>query len=355
VKLRSSLLLAPVVAGLTLGTLAPAHAADAGSPSVDDLTVSVAQTPGRHDSWQVTAAWSAVPGATQYDVVIADHDDGTVTSGKSYGNQDTAGTTVSLRADRLVADRDYWVAVRPIRPAGGTVTLVPFHTAALDTTAPTGSYGIDRTAGYLLPDEDLEDFAARFVITQKSLAGAKTRMVLAGDGTPAQAWRSGRSFSLAYTAPGRYTPHVLVTDEFDNTRDIALPAVRVRSDDNAPRIRITRPAQPDLAASWRRVRGTASDAETGLAGVGVFVLEKRGEEWWAYDFDKRTWLKGFPSPRKTMNQTDANAFMMQEPAAGRWRTPVIKGLTAGTLRVEAIAYDYGFNFVQARGVKREVR
>lgn len=352
-KFRSSLLLAPVVAGLTLGTLAPAQAAP--TDPVTNLTVSVAQAPGSHDSWKVTASWDANVDVTAYRVIIADHADGTVTSGAYYGNQDTDTVTVGLTTARMAAGVDYTVVVRPIKPVEGAETHTAFTAPALDTTAPTGTYKLDRASGYLEGDLFSEEMAADFRITQTSLDGPATRKVLAGDGTPAKAWASGTGFVVSYSKPGLYTPHVLLTDEFANTRDVQLSPVRVLKDTIAPKITLTTPDNPGKAASWRVIRGTASDVGSGLAIAGVFVVEKRDGIWWAYDFRKRTWLEGLASLDKTMAKSKARPWLVEAPAPGAWRTPAIRGLQKGTLHVEAVAVDNVFNFGQAQPVHRRVR
>lgn len=350
-KYRSSLLLASAAAGLTFGTLSPAHAR--ALDPVSDLSVSVAQTPGQHDSWQVSATWGVDEPGLKTRVVIVDHANGEISQGAHYGNTDTRNTSASFTVKGLDTGSTYWVAVWPVVDPE-SVVLVPFEPQELDTTPPVARYRLDKTSAYLLPDEELDEMAAHVTIKQTALSGATKRQVVAGDGSGAKTWRSGTTFPLVYEAPGLYTPHVLATDEFGNTTDVKLPAVRVRSDDNAPRVTITRPAKPGAVRSWRHIRGTVSDRETGVAGLGAFVMEKRGAVWWAYDFKTRTWMEGFPSPRKTMNQSDARPFMRYDVTARSWKTPVIEGLTAGTLRVEAMAFDYSFNFARARHVLRTI-
>lgn len=340
-KLRSRLALPAIVAALALGTMAPAQAAP--TDPVTDLTVTVVQAPGSSDSWKVTASWTPNPEATSYSVVIADRADGTVTSGKSYGNQDTKASTVSFTTSRLVADRDYWVAVQPIAPSDGTVAVQQFHTNGLDTTAPTGDYRLTRTSAYLLSDE-AGTSKATTSITQVVATDAATRRVVAGDGTPAREWASGQSFTLTYADAGTFTPHVLLSDEFGNTSDIALPAVTVLTDATPPVVRFSRPRKPGAVASWRTLRGTASDAESGVVLVGVMVMEKRGSLWWVYDFKTKKWLKGLSSPVRTGAKTKANPALVLPRRNGSWRAPAIAGLRPGLLRLEAIAIDGEFNF-----------
>jgi fructose-specific component phosphotransferase system IIB-like protein len=232
----------------------------------------------------------------------------------------------------------------------------------LDTTPPTGHYRLERTSAYLSSaNMDLSDIfsgeegEADFKIIQTDVEAGATRKVVAGDGTPARSWTTGTSFTLTYTKSGVYTPHVLLTDAFGNTRDVALPAVHVIADLTGPAIGITTPARPGQKASWHVIRGTVSDSGTGVAAVGVGVLEKRGRTWWVYDFKKRKWLEGYGSIAKTERKTKASSALVYPSTSGTWRSPVIKGLVKGKLRVEAAAIDNEFNLGVARPVTRRIR
>lgn len=350
-KLRLNLLLASVLAALlSFGMLAPAQAA----APVTDLTASAVQTPGRHDSWTVTASWTPSD-ATTYRVVIADHSDGSVTPGMTYGGTVTSAATATIvtDTDKVQAEAPLWVAVYA---DDATVPItVPLTLPALDITAPTGSYVLNKTSTYISSGFFAdENETADFRITQTRVDAGAVRTVDAGDGTPAKAWTSGSTFTLSYTKPGTYHPRVILTDEFDNSKPVNLPTVQVLTDTTAPVVHIKTPAKPGKARSWRVIRGTASDSGTGLALGGVFVMEKRGSLWWSYDFRKRKWLKGFTSRKKTEAKSKASPALFGISSTGTWRSPAIKGLTKGTLYVEAAAFDNEFNFGLAT-VQRKVR
>lgn len=345
-KLRPTLLLLPAIGGLLVGALSPARAA--ATDPVTGLVASAAQTPGAHDRWNVTASW-AENGAARYSVVVTDAETGGVT----YAARAAAHSPVSLTTDALIGDHDFWVRVQP---EGGDAVATSFHTPALDTTAPTASYRLDRTSAYLTGGDltSDEEPGADFVITQVQGSGYVSRTVVAGDGSPAAAWKTGDAFVLSYAKAGVYTPHVLLVDQFANTRDVALPAIRVLEDSVAPTVRIQRPAKPGRASSWRVVRGTASDDVSGVAGVVAFVLEKRGSIWWAYDFGKRTWVKGTASRQESLLETEAEPALAQVNARGRWRTPAINKLQKGLLHIEAVGVDGQMNIGRARPVNRHV-
>lgn len=351
-KLRLNLLLASVLTALlSFGMLAPAQAA----VPVTDLTANTVQTPGRHDSWTVTASWTPSD-ATTYHVVIANHEDGTVTPpGMGYGATVTSAATATIVTDtsKVQAGQALWVAVYA---DDATVPVTePLTVPELDTTAPTGSYVLNKTSTYISTGFFAdENETADFRITQTRVDAGAIRMVDAGDGTPAKAWTSGSTFTLSYTKPGTYHPRVILTDEFANSNPVALPTVQVLTDTTAPAVHIKLPAKPGKARSWRVIRGTASDSGTGLALGGVFVMEKRGSVWWSYDFRKKKWLKGFTNRKKTEAKSKASPALFGISSTGTWRSPAIKGLTKGTLYVEAAAFDNEFNF-GVTTIQRKVR
>jgi len=355
VKVRSSLLLLPVAAALSLGTLAPAQAAV--TDPVTDLQVHVEQALGTPGTWKVTATWTPNADTSAYSVVIADHSDGTVTPGKYFGNQDVSGNTATITTSKLADNGTYYVDVEP-QAAGGEAVVQPFTATELVRTPPSGAYTLNRTSGYITMDLSLESddlFSASFRITQTAIDAGVTRKVLAGDGSVAKAWPSGNRFTLSYTKAGTYTPTVELTDRYGNTNAIALPAVHVLEDRIKPTISITKPAKPSKIASWRVIRGTASDVGSGLQQVMVLPMEKRGTTWWSYDARKHKWLKGSRSMTQTRARSKAMPLTGVMGANGRWHTSAIKGLTRGTVHIEAVAIDKVFNFKLAKALTQKVR
>lgn len=356
-KFRPSHLLLPLVAALALGTLAPAEAAP--TDAVGNLTVT--QVQGPNHTWQIHATWDTVAGANGYRVWLVDHADGS--SSFDYDHKNAASNSADLSSNDLLPGATFYVAVRTLSPDEGDLAVQSFTPITLDTTNPTGSFTLNRTSGLLnIPqggDPFEDDARADFKITQTALAddsGAPvTRQVVAGDGTAAKAWSTGTAYTLRYLKKGTYTPEVLLTDTFGNVATITLPTITVREDLLGPAIHIKRPGKATKKASWRRIRGTASDSGTGVALTFAMVLEKRGSIWYAYDFEKKTWLKGNKSMEKTLNDTNASPAGMVVTQAGNWITPVIRKLTKGTLHVEAVAIDNAFNFGQARPITQKIR
>lgn len=339
-------------AAVNVAVLAPADAA--ATDPVTNLTATQTQ-PGPGD--QVTASWTPNDSATSYHAIVTDNADGV--SGAVLASQDTSGNGAVFSTSTLTEGQTYWIAVKATAPSDGTVTTTPF---TIDRTGPTGTFTIDHTTRYLALDFSTLSLAltASVHLTQSALAdnttaaGAITRQVVAGDGSAAKAWTSGTSFKLTYTRAGAFTPHVLLTDQFGNTTDKALPTVTVSRDTVAPSDRITTPSHPRSIASWRVIRGHASDGQTGIAQAATMVIEKRGGVWYAYDFAHKKWLKGYTSMTKTLNRTHAEPAFMDVTASGAWRTPAIRGLKRGTLHVESVALDGAFNVGQAPKITRAI-
>lgn len=352
-KARSTLLTLPVAAALAFGALGPAHA-DAPDP-VTDLTASAVQAPGTspdHANFTVTATWTADPSAPPYSVQVLD---GSCNDAHAYSlAHDVRTTSYTATLSNLADDTTYCLSVTA---AGATAATTTFTTPVADTTAPHGHYSITPPSKFLTYDfdSDLDGMTATFRIAQVSAdPDVVTRKVVAGDGSAAKVWKSGTTFPLTYAKAGTFTPHVLIADEFGNTTNIALSAVRVRKDTTAPRVRIVHPAHPGRIASWRTIRGSATDSQSGVVMTMVFTMERRHGVWWVYDFKKARWHEGVKSFNKTMNKSTAQPKYFLGKAAEHWRTPKIKGLTKGTLRVYAFAADQVGNFGRAPKVSRKI-
>ena len=341
--------LAPLIAVLSLGTALASPAGAVMTPTVappaaTDLVVGT-QTQGAQQTWRVPATWTASAGADGYKVELTD------TVGTVYRVKDVSATTTTLSSDDLLAGHSYRISVEAFT---GTDYAAPvtadFVATTLDTTAPVGTFTVSPTHTYLAGDFlGLEDLSASVVISQTTLSddspGTITRQVLAGDGSAAKAWTSTK-FTVTYTKAGTYTPKVLLTDVFGNAATVDLSPVTISLDTTAPRVRVTLPetSMRNRIAGWRVIHGTATDAGSGVELALAMVLEKRHGIWWAYDFNKRKWLKGNGRETYTLNHTKAMPAFVTVNSLHRWRTPRIAGLTTGVLSVRAAAVDRAGNF-----------
>ncbi|MFL6022339.1 MAG: hypothetical protein ACJ72O_03295 [Marmoricola sp.] len=342
-------LVATATTALSLTGMSPAGAA--ATDPVTNLTVSQTQV---GQNLQITGNWDANPDVTSYRAYITDQADG---NGAVLTFKDVSTNAAVITTSSLAAGGSYWLAVKPIAPSAGTVATIPFTAATLDTEGPNGSYTVNRTSGYLLfdfntPTDDLE--SAAFTVTQTGLsdnttaAGSITRTIEAGDGTAAKAWTTGTTTKLTFHKAGTFTPKVRLTDEFGNLTVVNLPTLTVKEDVTNPKVSIKVPAYSTKIASWRRIFGHATDTGTGIDSALAMVIQKRSGVWYAYDFGKQKWIKGSTTIAKTLSSTSARPAVMTVGATSHvWGTPTIRGLTAGTLHVEAVAFDKAFNLGQA--------
>jgi hypothetical protein len=348
-------LLAPltVVAGLT-----PALA-DA-APAVADVSV-VAQTGNAAQTrWELSASWTALAGATSYDVRVTD----TPTGGHVYGSTTATTTTATVEAADLTPGAVYYVAVTG-DVAGSGAGSAAFTAKRIDFTAPTGRFAfVSPTTAWTNGAE-----SAVFFLRQQQLSDNVTRTrridveVDPGDGTGPVAWADGADFEdagvfdLAYRRAGTFHPTVLVTDAAGNTRTIALPTVTVRFDGVAPRITITAPAaaRRHHVGAWQVLRGTAADPGSGQLFFVVAVWQQRQHRWYAYSFDTGRWQKGQRSLSATLESTPVGPMFQTASGPRSWRTPRIHGLTRGALHVRVFASDAAGNEVEVRHTERLTR
>ncbi|WP_300677835.1 hypothetical protein [Nocardioides sp.] len=352
-KFRSLAVLGSLLAAGLAVTPSAAHAAP--TDPVTDLHATAVQTPGSHSSWTVTGTWTKNPDASSYEAYIADNALGVKTN--DYDWTDTPDGAAVLTSSRFAAGVTYYLAVVS-KAAGSAIVTTPFTVPALDVTAPKPTFKVNRTRAVLILDFQSTDFSRRapVVVSQASTDEPITsRSLLPGDGSAAVAWPVGKpTSSIVYTKAGIYSPSVRVQDAYGNVRDVALPKVTVLLDTAKPRLTITKPAKAQKAASWRVVRGTATDSESGVYMAAVMLMQKRAGIWWAYDFKTKKWLKGYADRKKTERKTKANGAYFTPKANGTWSSPTIKGIAKGQLLVQAAAVDYEFNEADAQ-VKVTIR
>ncbi|MCZ4497692.1 MAG: putative 5-nucleotidase [Marmoricola sp.] len=330
-------------AAFSIAVVAPADAA--ATDPVTGLAVNQVQV---GSALKVSASWTANADASAYRVTITDQADG---HGDVLAIRDTKATSAEITTDALAPGESYWVAVRSTAPAATLVTK-PFTAITLDTEGPTGTFTLNRTSAYILFDFDSpndDPGSADFVLTQTALTDGTTaasgihREVILGNGTEAKAWTSGSTFTLRYPDPGTFEPKVRLTDEFGNSRIVELPDITAKADLTNPKVRITVPAKATKIASWKHIKGTATDTGTGVDTALAFVVQKRGTVWYAYDFPTKKWLKGYTDLDKTLARSEANAAEMVPNSSGVWQSPAIAGLREGKLHVEAVAFDKYYN------------
>jgi hypothetical protein len=161
-----------------------------------------------------------------------------------------------------------------------------------------------------------------------------SRSVDWGDGT-AEDWTTGTTLTHVYAAAGTYQPTVKLTDEAHNTADKPTSDVVVSADTTGPKVKLTLPKPKHSVKAWKKLRGTATDAETGVKSVSLKAVEKRGATWFGYNAATHTWVKA-KSKAKAFKK--ARAFTSTTNAQHRWNARLTK-LRKGTLIYKVRATD----------------
>lgn len=252
-----------------------------------------------------------------------DWGDGTVVAWAS-------GTTID-HTYPLVAAR--YIPTVTLRDAAGHVTVVDSSGVVVaDDTPPTGTFTLDRSAAWAA--------YTSVTVTQTSLSdlwsptAAITRSVDWGDGTVTD-WTSGTTLSHVYASAGSFTPAVTITDEAGNAAVVPTSAVSVTADTTGPKVTVTVPSARHSVRAWRTLRGTATDAGTGVRTVSLKAVEKRAGHWYGYNAVTRAWVR---ATSRTKAFAKARAFRRRPDSLGRWSAS-LAGLAKGTLVLRVWAVD----------------
>lgn len=163
-----------------------------------------------------------------------------------------------------------------------------------------------------------------------------------------------RTTTKVADANGTFTADVPVTKP-SATRVVATgigssvvtEAFTVTSDKVGPVVTITVPKKPTAVKSWKKLRGTATDA-TGVRAVTVSLVQKRGHDWYAYS--GTTWT----SATSKGAAVRAAATITVARSAGSWKHKIRK-LAAGKLTIRYAAVDTLGNAAPARALKQKLR
>ena len=130
-------------------------------------------------------------------------------------------------------------------------------------------------------------------------------------------------------------PVVTLTDEAGNAASVSTSAVVVTADTHGPNVKLTLPKAKHSVKAWKTLRGTATDAETGVASVWLKAVQKRGAAWYAFKATTHTWVK---AATKAKAFTKATAFTRTTDTQHRWTAKLTK-LRRGTLVYKVRATD----------------
>jgi hypothetical protein len=139
-----------------------------------------------------------------------------------------------------------------------------------------------------------------------------------------------------YGTGGTRTPTVTLSDEAHNlSGDLSTSAVVVSVDATGPKVKLTLPSAKHSVKAWKTLRGTATDAGTGVKRVWLKAVEKRRSGWFGYNAATHTWAK---AATKTKAFKKAKPFNRTTNAQHRWTAKLAK-LAKGTLVYKVRATD----------------
>ncbi|CUR55171.1 exported hypothetical protein [metagenome] len=252
-------------------------------------------------------------------------------------------STGSVLQHSYPAQGRYLPSVTLVDLAGNAVTIQVNAMVILDTQAPTGTFSTTPASAWMS--------YTKVAVTQLGLADDLspapqiTRSVEWGDGnvTP---WTSGTTLSHVYTVAGSYSPTVVLVDEAGNTGHVVASGVTVTQDSLAPALRLRVPAtKKAYVASWKVIKGTATDTGTGVKQVRLKAIEKRGATYYSYKAATKRWVKAGTTKSAAWRKA---TFVIAVPAAtGAWKAN-LKGLKLGTLSISVTARDKVNNTSPAR-------
>jgi 5'-nucleotidase len=208
-----------------------------------------------------------------------------------------------------------------------------------DTEAPTGAFSVSTTAAWAS--------YSQVTLTQTDLGdnwtppAQITRSVDWGDGSGPVTWTAGSTLSHTFASGGDFTPTVTLTDEAGNTTDpaISTTAVHVSVDSTAPGLKLTLPTARHSVKAWKRLRGTATDTETGVKSVRLKAVEKRSGSWFGYRATTQTWVKAASKARAF---SKAKAFSLTTNDQHQWVAKLVR-LRQGRLVYKVRATDHVSN------------
>jgi 5'-nucleotidase len=257
----------------------------------------------------------------------------TIDWGDGSGTHAWPSTQLAITKDLTNTLKVYYVTVT-VKDQANNSRAYPLTVVVRDTQAPTS--GVFTVSTHNAWASWTKVSLTQVDVTDNLSADDKLSRVIAwGDGSES-AWAQGATVTHRYAAAGAFVPSVKLTDEAGNTSTpFETASVVVVIDTVKPTIKVLTPTTGRArVASWRVLKGTASDAQTGVRQVQLRVIEKRGTTWYAYNGTTGKWAKAATKAKAWAKAVSAVAV----PKAGAWQKKVL-GLTKGTLLFKARAVD----------------
>ncbi|MEU4217068.1 hypothetical protein [Actinoplanes sp. NPDC026623] len=179
---------------------------------------------------------------------------------------------------------------------------------------------------------------------------ADTVRISWGDGKTSTVTASVRvaTATHAYASAGTFT----ATAAPGNENGVATPkpagTITIKKDAGKPTVTLRKPSSPSARRSWATVRGTSSDAASGVRSVSLTAIEKRGSSW--YYYTGSAWKKATSSATAAKK---AKILTRTPSSSGAWSTK-IKSLAKGTVRFTYSAVDRAGNRSAAKRLDQKL-
>jgi hypothetical protein len=161
--------------------------------------------------------------------------------------------------------------------------------STVGVTTPPGSFAWQPSTIYTYPG-----YQAEGTLVGSGLpANADQNWLRWGDGETTLLNRTtyGGSHAAHWFPTGSHNPQVTMQNEQGKATARSTSSLLVAPDTTPPWAAVTIPASPTKAASWKVVRGTAGDSQSGADFVSMQIWIYNAKADYYYDFDSRKFVK----------------------------------------------------------------
>ena len=298
---------------------------------MDELTFTI----GSVSTTPPNASFTATPTSGKAPVKVSFKDTSTGSpSNEQWDFGDGSTSTSSNPSHTFDKPGEYTVTLTVSNAAGSDTATAVVTALDPDDKPPTGSFTVAPGTGWA--KYTAVTLTQTAISDNSTPAGDVRRVVDWKDGSAPVTWTTGTTTNHVYGARGSYTPTVTLTDLAGNSAVVSTAPVTVTADTAAPVAAVQRPTHRSSAASWRVLKGRASDGSgSGLAVVQLRVIEKRGKVWYAYRARSHSWVKA-GSRAAALRKSGAGRAVLDPTARWSYRLP---GVRRGDLVLRLVARD----------------
>ena len=244
------------------------------------------------------------------------------------------GTTSTLPATQASIVKQYVKAGRftvtlTLTDAAGNKTVV---SSVVTVTVP-GKFKLSKSSVW---------HGERFTVTISAVPAGTTNIVFdSGDGYVDAIKPKNQTFTEYYyhrfkgglMPAGAVSLSAVFFNKNGGTIRIPVGKVTIKRDVWSPHVTITKPSKSNRAASWKTIRGTATDKGSGIPDLIVIALRKSGSKFYCYT-PKKTWLRIYADSNLT------RCFNYVKVSKGKWALAVKGQKKNTTLDVMAVGSDW---------------